>query len=81
MSDRESLAQIYIMGSDGFNPRRISDLSRPDTHPIWSRDGSQIAFVSQDNGLSQLYVMNGDGSAVTKVSDGTANDGSPTWKP
>ena len=49
---------IYVMGSDGSNPRRVA---RGES-PVWSPDGQHIAFVSYHDGNDEISVMGSDGS-------------------
>ena len=37
--------EIYVMGSDGSNLTRLTEEGWNDS-PVWSPDGSKIAFVS-----------------------------------
>lgn len=66
------------LGSDGGGP-----LFGNDRTPVWSPDGSRIAFASTRDGLTdtELYVMNADGSNQTRLTDNTADDRNPTWSP
>ena len=48
--------------------------------PAWSPDGTQIAFLSGDEG-DQLWVMNADGSATRRLTDGVAFEAFPAWSP
>ncbi len=38
--------QLWIVGTDGAKPQRLTDLSTEASLGIWSRDGKQIAFMS-----------------------------------
>ena len=49
-SDRDGNVEIYVMGSDGSNPRRLTNHSAGDGHPSWSPDGRHIAFASDRDG-------------------------------
>jgi TolB protein len=75
VSDRSGAYEIWLMSSDG------SDVTRLTTgiggEPVWSLDGSMIAFTSFLDG--QLYVVNADGSGLRKLTTGGGND--PTWGP
>ncbi|MCH8349239.1 MAG: PD40 domain-containing protein, partial [Chloroflexi bacterium] len=57
--------------------------SKPARHgePVWSPDGSQIAFVSARDGNHEIYVMNADGSGQTRLTNNTAIDFDPDWGP
>lgn len=49
--------------------------------PIWSPDGSKIAFRSQESGNRDIYVMNADGTNITQLTDDPRDDYSPAWSP
>ena len=45
------------MGSDGSNPRRLTDHSADYRSPSWAPDGRHIAFKSNRDGDWGIYVM------------------------
>ena len=49
--------------------------------PIWSPDGSKIAFTSNRDGNPEIYVMNRDGSGLRRMTNHPAIDVSATWSP
>ena len=49
--------------------------------PVFSPDGSRIAFMSQRDGNSEIYVMNRDGSGVRRLTNQRGADSTPTWSP
>ena len=49
--------------------------------PVWSPDGSRIAFVYYANGRGQIYAMNADGSQWTNLSSNGYCDRSLAWSP
>ena len=53
-----------------------------DRAPVFSPDGSRIAFVSdRAGGFPELYVMDADGSNVRRLTANDAIDGNPSWSP
>lgn len=52
-----------------------------ETDPIWSPDGSQIAFISDESGGKQLYIINADGSGLWQVTDDPQAVETITWSP
>jgi hypothetical protein len=49
--------------------------------PVFSPDGSKIAFGGSVNSDSHIYVMNADGSNRVQVTHNTVGDGAPSWQP
>ena len=67
-------AEIYSMNSDGTNEQRLTNNSFTDFWPVWSPDGSMIAFASTRSGVTSIYVMNSDGSYQRRLTNGTRPD-------
>jgi TolB protein len=71
-------ANIFIVNYDGSNFRNITNTKSHDLFPVWSPDGTKIAFVSDRFGSQSIiypgissnavYVMNSDGSDVKRIS-------------
>jgi uncharacterized repeat protein (TIGR01451 family) len=75
-------SDIYVMNWDGSGVSRLTSAAYDDIAPVWSPDGSKIAFQSFRNGVNnQIYVMNADGSGQVNISNSTANDTQPAWSP
>lgn len=65
-SERDGNREIYVMEPDGTNQVRITNNSVVDDHPMWSPDGTKLAFVSQRQaGGFAIFQMNID--ATNKV--------------
>ncbi|MEX2271302.1 MAG: hypothetical protein WD690_07535 [Vicinamibacterales bacterium] len=49
--------------------------------PVFSSDGTRLAFSSNRDGNTEIYVMNVDGSGVRRLTNHRAIDTTPTWSP
>lgn len=73
--------EVYIMNADGSEQQRLTDTPAAEHHPVWSPNGSQIAFVSERDGNQEIYVMNADGSNPQRLTNNPAEDMRPSWSP
>jgi Tol biopolymer transport system component len=65
-----------------LTPKSEGYTVEPDVTPVWSPDGTQIAFTSYRSGSAAIWVMNADGSRARQVTVGGAyNDYFPSWSP
>jgi TolB protein len=61
------------------NPTKSATVSN--MMPVFSPDGSKIAFVTNRDGNTEIYVMNRDGSGVRRLTNHPAYEATPTWSP
>lgn len=80
-SQRDGLAEIYVMNADGSAQVRLTINDAVDWDPSWSPDGQQIAFISNRDGSGDIYRMNADGSEQTRLTTSDADDFAPAWSP
>ncbi len=82
--------EIARTGLDGSDYRRLTDHDGLDTNPVWSPDGTRLAFVSyrelddgQYNRYPEIYTMGADGSGVQRVTPPSlkVTKDSPAWSP
>src|SRR5207245_2472388 len=71
---------IVVMDSSGENPVSLG-LTEPESgfQPVWSPDGSMIAFASERAGAADIYTMNADGSNQARITNDPADDSYPSW--
>ena len=67
-SERDGNQEIYVMNADGTNQIRITNNTIVDDHPMWSPDGTKLAFVSQrEAGGFAIFQMNMDGTNRVEI--------------
>jgi Tol biopolymer transport system component len=81
---------IWIANADGSDAHQLVEEG---SVPVWSPDGTTIAFAGPDVGRmvqlgdgstgtpSSIYVMDPDGTNVRQLTHGEFADYSPTWSP
>lgn|GEM_PF-2989727 len=49
--------------------------------PVWSPDGTKVAFDSNQGGKWNIYIIDLRTDVVKRLTDGSANAVSPSWSP
>ncbi len=76
----ELLGDIYTMPMAGGEATALITGMGFQSQPVYSPDGSQIAFISDEGGSENLYIANADGSKRKKLSSmGSGEAMSPAW--
>ena len=71
---------IYLVPIDGGEPTRITN-HVSDRAPVFSPDGSRLAYMSTRNGNWDIFTVSTAGSAPFQVTTAAGNDGLPVWSP
>jgi len=78
-----SVANLYIMSSDGSHVKQLTEGNWIDARCSWSPDCKKIAFSSNRDGNFKIYVINEDGTNLVRLTNTPLayNDYFPTWSP
>jgi len=74
-------ADIYVVGSGGGDPLNLTNNPAHDSGPVFSPDGSMIAFVSGRDTNHEIYRVSADGAGLVNLTQNGASDEQPAWSP
>lgn len=83
-------SQIFVMNANGTGLKQLTFTVSPDywdtgfprdanDSPVWSPNGSRIAYVSWANGTPDIFVMYSNGLNNRRLTNGPIRDESPSW--
>src|SRR5690554_7956912 len=70
------MGDLYRVPASGGDATQLTFHDAHDFMPVWSKDGSKIAFASDRYGNFDVYVMDAIGGAATRLTF-HSNDESP----
>lgn len=82
--DKDILAgefDLMLLNADGSDLRPLGKDEVFKGDPTYAPDGSQVAYMSNEEGHWHIYVMNPDGSNVRRVTEGDGDHMFPAWRP
>ena len=74
-------SQLQVSDTDGYNPQTLLTSDQPIMSPVWSPDGSELAYVSFENGQAEIYTHNIRTGVRKNRSKFPGLNGSPAWSP
>jgi len=73
---------LWVMPVEGGNATRITDWRLEPTAPVWSPDGSRIAFQNYaPEGNYHIWSIDPDGRNARELTTGPNDDREPAWLP
>ena len=76
-----SQSDIWVMNSDGSDPRVVVEGSADDIHPCWSPYDGWFVFSSDRDGDYEVYAASLDSDTLIRITDDPAQDIYPAWNP
>jgi Tol biopolymer transport system component len=77
-----AMGALWMLPLRGGIATRITGWDMEPTAPVWSPDGSLVAFQNYDaEGNYHLWVVQPDGSGLRRVTTGPYDDREPAWTP
>lgn len=73
--------KLIIADYDGVNPQEILQSNQPIMSPNWSPDGSQLAYVSFENGAPNIYISNIVTGKRRLITNFPGINGAPAFSP
>ncbi len=79
----EVVGDLYTVPIAGGDAQPLTSGMAFDSQPVYSPDGSKIAFISDSGGKEDVWIINDDGSNPRALSDANADSlfASPSWSP
>jgi dipeptidyl aminopeptidase/acylaminoacyl peptidase len=72
---------IWLWDKKTGSARQITFSGKSESSPRWSRDGKQLAFLSNREEFQQIYAMRMDGGEASALTKGKRNIESFEWSP
>jgi Tol biopolymer transport system component len=72
---------LWLLPAGGGRARRVSEVFDDIRQPVWSPDGSRIAFFGYRDGGYDLWSVDAAGRDLRQLTSGIHDDREPAWSP
>lgn len=72
---------LQVADSDGYNPQTVVSSVEPIISPVWSPEGSRLAYVSFEKKKPIVYVQSLVSGQRTVLANFKGNNSAPSWSP
>ena len=73
------MGNIYTVPSAGGEAKQLTTNASYDGHPMWSPDGSMLAFCSNREGSLDVFIMSATGGKAERVTTHSFNEYPAAW--
>lgn len=73
--------RLQVADTDGYNPQTLLTSKEPIMSPVWSPDGSRVAYVSFESGLSAIFIHDIYTGSREKIASFKGINSAPAWSP
>jgi Tol biopolymer transport system component len=79
----DASGEIWVMNADGSSQRRLTNNDRYDDQPVWSPDGTRLAFTSKrlDSFARDIFVYDLEDGSLHQLTDAPDSFIWPRWSP
>jgi len=81
VSSIKIIEALWLVNSDGTNPRPLISDEFYNIQPAWSPDGKNIAFATSRSGNMEIWVVDRDGKNARQLTFDKSYDADPSWSP
>lgn len=81
ISSDKVIEELWLVNSEGKNPRPLVSNNFSNIQPDWSPDGEKIAFASDKSGNMDIWIVDKDGRNIRQLTFDKSYDADPIWSP
>ncbi len=68
LQENKGVTHLYLVSTDGGEPKKLTNGVGSDSNPQWSREGLLIRFISTESGSAQIWEIKADGTGLRQIS-------------